>query len=548
MRVSAPSCMKESSGFFLKQQFKFASLEGGTTALERNYARRGRLKLPKQAMMLLRRAQELEVETRGVRTAVAVAAENRLKKLVVVGPHARHAELAGDVARAAGLGDEPTKHMTGLEGALGGAPRGSTGPAKTVLLLDAYSLLGQNPVTQRDLDNLWEMSQELGLAAVVMVDSAGMRGKQLVDWGFVGSNQAQLQDKTKFGDGCSVLYAPFQRPQLPTGEQALLPRGEPALTALILPPAAVTYAAGSGGQPVPQAWGLAANLTKSVVLAGSEAHAAAAMQELAGAQRILLLDQSNQVQKHAYLQRCEREHPGTVCPAQLESTAAAAAAGPGPNGWAVPLAILEGAPETFQLKKRDELFRLDPSITGFPANESPALLVRCTVYAPVSGCQPPLTDSSTWFGSGGGAQLGKASGGAQLAALAAFELEVPLAGVNSTNTRQAGLLCKAALADSEVKGRLPAPPHGCKHGSKSSRRNKAKGKELRTGHGNKDTFVAITKVRYRNRAGGPDSRLIHTQPHPCTACRYPLGAGYWRAGRSGGMVPQLWGRVGRGFR
>ena len=108
------------------------------------------------------------------------------------------------------------------------------------------------------------------------------------------------------------------------------------------------------------------------------------MQELAGAQRILLLDQSNQVQKHAYLQRCEREHPGTVCAAQMESTAAAAAAGPGPNGWAVPLAILEGAPESFQLKKRDELFRLDPSITGFPANESPALLVRCTVYAPVS--------------------------------------------------------------------------------------------------------------------------------------------------------------------
>ena len=52
--------------------------------------------------------------------------------------------------------------------------------------------------------------------------------------------------------------------------------GAVALTALILPPAAVTYAAGSGGQPVPQAWGLAANLTKSVVLAGSEAHAAAA--------------------------------------------------------------------------------------------------------------------------------------------------------------------------------------------------------------------------------------------------------------------------------
>ena len=97
-----------------------------------------------------------------------------------------------------------------------------------------------------------------------------------------------------------------------------------------------------------------------MVLAGSEAHAAAAMQELAGAQRILLLDQSNQAQKHAYLQRCEHEHPGTVCAAQLESTAAAAAAGPGPDGWAVLVGMVRD-PAASPIGSREELFRSDNS-------------------------------------------------------------------------------------------------------------------------------------------------------------------------------------------
>ena len=120
----------------------------------------------------------------------------------------------------------------------------------------------------------------------------------------------------------------------------------------------------------------------------------------------------------------------------------------------------------------------------------------------------------------GGAQLGRASGDASLVAPAACELAVPLAGVNSTNTGQAGLLCKAALEGSDVKGRLPAAPHGSKHAAAAKSSNR--GKEVRTGHGNRDTFVAATKVRCRSRAGGLDNRLIHTQPHPCSPCRYSL--------------------------